>query len=164
MPSLDDYLDAAFDATPPRVTVHIKMFNNSPRATPFVLQLLTEQQEREVRKYVGTLASEEEKVGAWIGEPIAHALVAINGKPVTGTIAERRELVDLLTKPRLAALYEGYRDLDRAEMEAQAAIAQADPLAAGAASGPPSAPGAAGPSGDSPTRASPVPARAPSTA
>lgn len=145
--------DALFDRItsekPPETTVLVQLFANSPEPTPFVLRLLNEEQLRDVDRAVGALKTDEEKAHAWISEPIARAIVSIDGVIVPDDLAVRHKILSGRHQPLLATLFEAYQVLDAEESDAQRAIADAkNPR--GATSGPLSAPTQPGP--DEPSR------------
>lgn len=153
---LDDrILDRILSREQPEITAWVKLFPNSPKPSPFVLRLLSEEQDNDMRKFIGALSSQEEKEGAYIREPLVYGVATIDGQTVPNDLTLRRKLFYRLDKPIIATLYRAYQDLDGAELAAQQAIAQAKNLP-GADSGPSSAPKGPGPIDDSPLPPSPA--------
>ena len=148
-------LDRILSRRPPETTAWVRLFPNSPEPTPFVLRLLSEEQDADMRRAIGALASQEEKEGAYIREPLVYGVATIDGQPVPDDLALRRKLFARLDKPIVATLYRAYQDLDSAELAAQQVIADAKNLP-GADSGPSSAPKGPGPTDDSPLPPSPA--------
>ena len=151
--------DRILSRRPPETTAWVKLFPNSPRLTPFVLRLLSEEQDDAMRAFIGALPTQEQKEGAYLREPLVYGVATIDGQPVADDPAFRRKLFYRLDKPIIGTLYEAYRDLDGAELAAQHAIAQAKNLP-GADSGPSSAPKGPGPTDISPSPPSPADADA----
>ena len=124
--------------TPPTTTVYLRLFRNSPEdGSPVVLRLLTGAQDELVRQAVGKLPNDDEKAGAWIREPLMHALVSIDGITVPEDLNQRQKLLAKLPSAVIAELFRAYQVLDADELAAQQAVVDAahDPNASGAGSG-----------------------------
>lgn len=150
----EDILARIMRREPPQTTAWVKVFPNSPEPSPFVLRLLDEEQDDAMRAHIGAMASQEQKEGAYIREPLVYGVLSIDGTRVPDDLALRRKLFYRLDKPIIATLYRAYQDLDAAELAAQQVIADAK-NPPGADSGPSSAPKGPGPTDDSPWPPSP---------
>lgn len=149
-------LDRIIAETPPEKTVFIRVFRNSPEPAPWVVRLLTGDEDAAMRRHIDQIAGEAEQAAAWLREPFVFgALVSIDGVPVPADREYRRRLVHALGDARIAALTLAYRDLDREELAAEQA-ALAAPFPPGAASGPRS--DASGTRAPAVSRSSPSPA------
>lgn len=102
----------------PKLPVYLRDKRDGGDGVPFVLRLLDEGEIEKVEARVGAFKYQEQKGPAWVREPLAAALVSINGLDVPENLDKRRELVRGWHRAIVQRLFQGYQLLEGEELAA----------------------------------------------